>query len=363
MAAKPKASPYVFKNVLTYAGEPKPHLSEHEKIEIIRLSDAHKSPAAIADMIHCHKSTVGRVLQRYREEHTVQPKPHPGRPPKIPPEVGAEMAAQLEGGAISSTNDCVRWIASRHGINVSPQTVELCLRRLGKRKYTKRRKPFTDPDVVALRVDCAAEWLHFSDDEIAAIGFSDEKSFDLQGTPKKETVWLSHLAPFDERRIAPKLLRSNINVHVWACVTSHGILAHKVLDTPLNGEHYLSIIRDLLIPAVQEAFGEAFFCYQQDNHPAHVTDDVMSALEEEAPFDLLYWPAHSPDINLCENVWDELSRRVQAKRPGTKRQLVAAIEAAVAELNTDRGYFQRLYAGFRKRLQAVIRTHGLPVDH
>ena len=54
------------------------------------------------------------------------------------------------------------------------------------------------------------------------------------------------------------------------------------------------------------------FIFQQDNAPVH-TSKLLKTFFKENDFELLPWPANSPDLNPIENIWGyislELSKR------------------------------------------------------
>ncbi len=54
-----------------------------------------------------------------------------------------------------------------------------------------------------------------------------------------------------------------------------------------------------MLPSADQLFKDADFIFQQDLAPAHTAKSTKSCLNEHG-FDVLDWPANSPDLNLIE---------------------------------------------------------------
>ena len=50
--------------------------------------------------------------------------------------------------------------------------------------------------------------------------------------------------------------------------------------------------------------------YIQDDAPPHTARDTASFLDQQ-DVEVMDWPAHSPDMNLIEHVWDQMSVRTK----------------------------------------------------
>ncbi|MBW0483605.1 hypothetical protein O181_023320 [Austropuccinia psidii MF-1] len=75
----------------------------------------------------------------------------------------------------------------------------------------------------------------------------------------------------------------------------------------------------------------------------------------------LPWPAHSPDLNLIENVWKVLKTHVtKHHQPCTMDELHSAIKSAWDDLSPT--FFEKLLIGIHKPMEEVVESHGGPRD-
>ncbi|KAL0193070.1 hypothetical protein M9458_011366, partial [Cirrhinus mrigala] len=69
------------------------------------------------------------------------------------------------------------------------------------------------------------------------------------------------------------------------------------------------------------------FLLMQDNARPHVAGVCQQFLQDEG-IDAMDWPAHSPDLNPIEHIWDIMSRSIHQRHvaPQTVQELVDALE-------------------------------------
>ncbi len=109
-----------------------------------------------------------------------------------------------------------------------------------------------------------------------------------------------------------------------------------------------------MLPSADKLYGDADFIFQKDLAPAHTATGTNSWFNDHG-FTVLDWPANSPDLNLIENLWGIVKRKMSDTRPNNADDLKAAIKVTWASLH--------LIAFMLHRIDAVIHAKGGPTKY
>ena len=90
--------------------------------------------------------------------------------------------------------------------------------------------------------------------------------------------------------------------------------------------------------------------FQIDNDPKHTSKIVAKCLKDNK-VKVSEWLSQSPDLNPIENVWAELKKCVQARRPTNLTQLHQVCQEEWAKIHPT--YCGKLVEGYLKRLTQV----------
>ena len=94
--------------------------------------------------------------------------------------------------------------------------------------------------------------------------------------------------------------------------------------------------------------------FQQDNAPVHTASTIKN-LFLEREWEVLDWPPYSPDLNIIENLWAIVERRL-----AEQTVLWENLDEKVHEIwnSIDLETIQEIYDSIPDRLKAVVDSNG-----
>ena len=124
-------------------------------------------------------------------------------------------------------------------------------------------------------------------------------------------------------------------IMVWGCINARGVGILSKVDGRLNGEAYIEILENALIPTTHMLAIPNGWIFQQDNATCHTSRLVNDWFAEEN-ITVIDWPAQSPDLNPIENHCDQLKTLVQEQNPTNRKELWTVVKAAWQSLPLNR---------------------------
>ena len=186
-------------------------------------------------------------------------------------------------------------------------------------------------------------------------------------TNLKFEVFGSHRRTFVRRRTSEKRLEECLtpsvkhgagNVMVCGCFGAVKVGDLYKVKGVLNKEGYHSILQRHAIPYGQRLIG-ANFLLQQDDDPKHTSKlckNYLGKMQSAGILSVMEWPAHSPDLNAIELLWEQLDRIVRKKCPSSQSNLWEVLQEVWGEISSD--YLNKLTAIIPKVCKAVIAANG-----
>ncbi|KAI4293531.1 hypothetical protein PAPHI01_2805, partial [Pancytospora philotis] len=153
------------------------------------------------------------------------------------------------------------------------------------------------------------------------------------------------------------------SVMVWGAITSQGVGELVFIESTMDANLFIKTLGTGLRDTVYaHNTNHLEIVLQQDNDPKHTSARAKSFINSNS-IRLLPWPSYSPDLNLIENVWSIMKRRLDNMypKPTGKEELKAAIEWQWYHLSP--AYIKKLYGSLRKRLRQVVERKGRHADY
>ena len=135
---------------------------------------------------------------------------------------------------------------------------------------------------------------------------------------------------------------------LWGFIAYYGRKCLQKVCGMINSIKYL---QQSLLPEM--FLGEKLM---QNNAPAHYSILSKTCFSKNGLEILENWPSNSPDINIIENVWSLLKKRVFQRHPKNIEELWAFCGEEFERIPLE--YIQNLYSSIADRLNKIVQCNG-----
>ena len=319
------------------------------------------------------KSSVNRLIKKLDTTGTTDRKRGSGRPCSVSTDDNIDNVCEL----IASQEDTPgthlsqRKIAKR--LHISRGSVRKIIN--GKLKFRpfKRIKTSRKTDSVKEKRKTRARRLldNFNTRAVQNIVFTDEKDFPLEIplNSKNDVVYGKKKSDIPPSRLYHEQNRFTKKVMVSAGVSWNGKTQIHFLDTSrvkVNADRYIELLRDRLLPDINNIYPNNDFILQQDGATSHTSRLTQQFLEDRQ---VVYikkddWPPNSGDLNPMDYaIWNQLSEAVFQNRrePFSERELKLKIVECWNDLSMDS--IRTAIRSWKVRLRDVITADGGSIEH
>jgi hypothetical protein len=309
----------------------------------------------IAHLTRCDQRTIKHWVDHYQQHHSLQDEPRSGRP-RVTSE---DMDTSIVAAATETPITTPRIIRSELGVEASARTVRRRLDEAGLfGRVARIEYPFTQ-EHIDKRLKFAGDHENWSDNQWASVLFGDETYICL-GTHgqiwvqrPEDTAYLSECMVPGQTNFAPK-------IGIWACFSSQGVGALRIFDDSMNTTLYGDTMKRWMKPCALRFWPNSAWFYLQDNASYHKSYRSLEWFHNNG-VSLVELPPHSPDLNPIENLWADLKRRVESRRPRSIQELKEIVNQEWE--NTSRLTCSNLVDSMHDRMLAVIEERGFKTGY
>lgn len=149
---------------------------------------------------------------------------------------------------------------------------------------------------------------------------------------------------------------------VWGAISVHGTSRLHIVHGTMNQEKYIEVLKNRLLPQVNDWFGNKPWIFQQDSAPCHTARSVKAWCQENS-VSLLPWAGNSPDMNPIESLWAALKDEIHEVPITTKKELIARLIHVWFHSDRIKSLCRTLIAGMPRRVKALQLAKGSSTDY
>jgi hypothetical protein len=173
-----------------------------------------------------------------------------------------------------------------------------------------------------------------------------------------DRVWKHQGEGFNKRTTQATVKHGGGNIMVWGCFAWSGTGMLLEIEGKMNSDQYMDILEEG-VEASFEKLGikEGNRIFQQDNDPKHTSKKLQKYFKTQ-DYDVLDWPAQSPDLNPIENLWFQVKKAIHTRsnKPKGVFELWDCLKEEWAKVTPEQ--CQKLVESMPKRCAEVIKAKG-----
>jgi hypothetical protein len=293
------------------------YLTEEERYEVVFIRKYFNwSATRIAKKFKCRRQTISELLKKHETKHFVHDLPKSGRPKKVSNKERKAFKKQALAGEPATV--IAKKYRTRTKRKLHEQTVRNCLKEEGLLNFIDQEVEELTQDNKVKRLEYAKLMKHY---DWKPVLFSDEKTFFLGDGSKRS--W--QIPGKRRKREVPKYPKK---LNCWGAIGYYVKSKLYFFEDNMDEVVYQEIIDEALdeksliyAPDCPRELRKKWK-YLQDNAKAHKSSETMYVLTQIIPRNrVIAHPANSPDLNVMEDAWSYLVRKVNGTRITTLRGL------------------------------------------
>lgn len=279
-------------------------ITSEQRNRIVSLLKSGKSNRKVAESVGV---SLGTVVNVGKSSCPDRERSKGGRPKILSPADQRYCVRLVTKQGMDNAVKVRKQLRNDHGINVSPHTVRRTLREAGLEAFEKEKKPDISTTNAKNRLEWCLAHRDWTSDDWKRVIWSDETKINRFNSDGRVWSWIRDGEQLQPKHVKATRKHGGGGIMFWSAISYAGVGWICKIDGIMDRYVYKQILEEDLSPMVNytaENLGlqRDQLIFQQDNDTKHKSDVVMNYLSEQE-FEVMDWPAQSPDLNPIENMW------------------------------------------------------------
>ena len=330
-------------------------LSLTQQSTILSLLDVGQSGETIARQTGVSPSAISKL---HSKEHSILSKAIGGHPPKLSPTNIHYAQHLITSGKAENAVQVTKPLSNIINQPFSANTVHLHLKKAGIKAVVKSKHPLLSARYHKAHMDFACTHKNWTIEVWKKVIWSDETKINCVWSDGHKWAWKRAGEGLSDGLVDGTLKFEGGSLMMWGCMTWKGVGFATKIDSRMDGNFYLQILKDELQQTLEYyGLNPPNTIFQQDNDPKHTCRMVKNWLEKQE-FRTMVWPAQSPDLNPIEHLWGCLKRRLtEHENPSNGiYELWERVQVKWDRILVEE--CQKLIESMPRRVQAVLKAKG-----
>ena len=323
--------------------------------DILSLLDQGLSLSQISTQTGVHTSTISKICSKLRFN---LPKSKGGRPSKLSSTTINYAQRLICSGEADTAVDVHKQLKDVCTKPVSTQTVRRHLKKHGMKAVVKRKRLLLLKRHIRARLDFALAHQDWTLEDWKRVIWSDETKINRLGSDGRKWVWKKTGEGLSSRLVEGTMKYGGGSLMLWGCFGWEGPGYAMKIEGKMDANLYVSILEDALQDSL-EYWDQTpdDIVFQQDNDPKHTSKKAKTWFKDHG-FEVMEWPAQSPDLNPIEHLWGILKRKLASHKepPASIDELWKRVEAEWEKISAKE--CRDLIESMPRRVAAVLKAKG-----